>query len=264
MAKVFVGVGHGGADAGAVGYLTEKNVNLKMAKACRDYLLTHGVEVMISRETDKTDYLNDKINRCNQYGADLALDIHNNGGGGDGFEAYHTLNGGTGKVLAQNIEAEVKAIGQNSRGCKTRANTNGTDYYGFIRKTKMPAVICEGVFVDNAADASQADTDAECRAFGEAYARGILKTLGIADVPQQEIKADKAEKKETSSIPYRVRVTTDALRIRQGAGTGYRITGVIRDRGTYTIMEEQVAEDRTWGRLKSGAGWICLDYAKKL
>ena len=73
----------------------------------------------------------------------------------------------------------MKAIGQNSRGCKTKANSNGKDYYGFIRETSCPAVICEGVFVDNKADASQADTAAEQKAFGVAYAKAILKTLGI-------------------------------------------------------------------------------------
>lgn len=38
MARVFIGVGHGGTDPGAVGYLVEKDVNLKMARACYDYL----------------------------------------------------------------------------------------------------------------------------------------------------------------------------------------------------------------------------------
>jgi N-acetylmuramoyl-L-alanine amidase len=51
----------------------------------------------------------------------------------------------------------------------------------FIRNTVAPAVILEGVFVDNAADAAAADTDAECKAFGEAYAKGILKTLGVSE-----------------------------------------------------------------------------------
>ena len=52
-------------------------------------------------------------------------------GGGDGFEAYYTIHGGTGKVLAQNIEKQVIKIGQNSRGCKTRQGQRG-DYYAFV------------------------------------------------------------------------------------------------------------------------------------
>lgn len=58
---------------------------------------------------------------------------------------------------------------------------------------------------------------------------------------------------------YLVKVTTDALNIRSGAGTNHGVVGCIRDRGTYTIVETQ----GNWGRLKSGAGWICLDYTSK-
>lgn len=180
MAKVFLGVGHGGSDSGAVGYIVEKDVNLNMALACKDYLEANGVEVKMSRYKDEDDSLNEEVRECNAYNPDLAVDIHNNAGGGDGFEVYHTLNGGTGKTLAENIEKEVIAIGQNSRGVKTRRGNNG-DYYGFIRMTKCPAVICEGVFVDNQADATQADTLEEQKVFGRAYAKGILKTLGIID-----------------------------------------------------------------------------------
>ena len=64
----------------------------------------------------------------------------------------------------------------------------------------------------------------------------------------------------STSSSYLVKVTTDALNIRAGASTGYKINGCIRDRGTYTIVETQ----GNWGKLKSGAGWICLDYTKKV
>ena len=180
MKKVFIGVGHGGKDSGAVGYLVEKDVNLVEALACRDFLEAHGVVVLMSRTKDENDSLIEEIRECNAFNPDLAIDIHNNAGGGDGFETYYHFKGGTSKILAENIEAEVKVIGQNSRGCKTRINSGGKDYYGFIRETKCPAVIVEGCFVDNATDAKIADTAEEQRAFGVAYAKGILKTLGIA------------------------------------------------------------------------------------
>ena len=177
MSKVFLGVGHGGNDPGAVGYLREEDVNLNMALACRDYLVANGVEVLMSRMRDENDTLNEEIRECNAYNPDLAVDIHNNAGGGDGFEVYYSVSG-EGKTLAQNLEAEVKALGQNSRGCKTKRGNNG-DYYGFIRSTKCKAVIVEGVFVDNANDVKIADTLEEQKAFGVAYAKGILKELGI-------------------------------------------------------------------------------------
>lgn len=178
--KVFLGVGHGGSDPGAVGYIKEADVNLAMAKACYNVLVAHGVLVKMSRTKDENDDLNQEIRECNAFAPDLAVDIHNNAGRGDGFECYYSVVGGLGRTLALNIEAEVKKIGQNSRGVKTKPGAGGADYFGFIRETSCPAVIVEGVFVDNKQDAAQADTAAEQRKFGEAYARAILKTLGIA------------------------------------------------------------------------------------
>ena len=69
----------------------------------------------------------------------------------------------------------------------------------------------------------------------------------------------KSDSKSGSSDVYLVKVTCDALNIRKGPGTGYAVVGCIRDRGTYTI----VGTSGNWGRLKSGAGWICLDYTSR-
>jgi N-acetylmuramoyl-L-alanine amidase len=179
MKKVFLGVGHGGNDSGAVGLLVEKEVNLVMALACRDFLVKHGVEVKMSREKDENDPLTNEIAECDIFYPDLAIDIHNNAGGGEGFEAYHYHKGGESLHLAQNIEEEIKVIGQRSRGLKTKLNASGSDYFGFIRKTVSPAVIVEGAFVDNKADSEKINTPEKQKAFGIAYAKGILKTLGI-------------------------------------------------------------------------------------
>ncbi len=59
---------------------------------------------------------------------------------------------------------------------------------------------------------------------------------------------------------YLIKVTVDALNVRKGAGTNNAISTCIRDKGVYTIIETQ----NNWGKLKSGAGWICLDYTQKI
>ena len=65
--------------------------------------------------------------------------------------------------------------------------------------------------------------------------------------------------------PYLVKVTTSVLNIRKGAGTNYGTNGSIRDMGTYTIVAEADGQGASkWGKLKSGAGWISLDYTKKV
>lgn len=67
----------------------------------------------------------------------------------------------------------------------------------------------------------------------------------------------------TPFTPYTVRVTVTDLYIRKGAGTNYGTNGFIKP-GVYTIVAEADGQGATkWGKLKSGAGWISLDYAKK-
>lgn len=206
--RVFIGVGHGGSDPGAVANgFKEKNLNLAIALACQDELARHGVQTKISRTKDENDDLTERIKECNAFDPDLALDIHNNAGGGDGAEVYHTIYGGTGKVLANNILNEAVKIGQNSRGAKTKVNSSGSDYFGFIRQTKAPAVIVECAFVDNKKDIQIIDTAAEQVEMGVAIAKGILKTLGIA-YKEPEAPA----KTETTGKIYRVQVGAYAVK----------------------------------------------------
>lgn len=76
---------------------------------------------------------------------------------------------------------------------------------------------------------------------------------------------DKIGKVNNSDDGYLVKITASALNIRAGASTEHRIVGCIRDRGTYTIVEESNGRGATkWGKLKSVAGWISLDYTTKL
>lgn len=65
---------------------------------------------------------------------------------------------------------------------------------------------------------------------------------------------------------YKIRVTADVLNIRAGAGTNYKKIGSINNKGIYTIVKESAGKGSTkgWGKLKSGIGWISLDYVKKL
>ena len=189
MAKVFISPGHGGSDPGAVANgFKEKDLNLSIALACRDELERHGITVGMTRTEDTFQPLQEDIDECNAFAPDLALDIHNNAGGGDGAEVYYSVNGGTGKVMAQNILDEIVAIGQNSRGIKTKTNSQGLDWFGIIRETYAPTVLVECAFVDTKADLAIIDTEAEQKAMGVAIAKGVLKTLGIT---WEEPQADK-------------------------------------------------------------------------
>ena len=77
--------------------------------------------------------------------------------------------------------------------------------------------------------------------------------------------ADIKTSSSSTATSYLVKVTTDVLNIRKGPGTNYGTNGDIRDKGVYTIVAESDGPGASkWGKLKSGAGWISLDYAKKV
>lgn len=83
-------------------------------------------------------------------------------------------------------------------------------------------------------------------------ANEVNKILGSAPTPSFE--------------PYLIKVTYNPyINIRSGPGVNYKDVGDVPCGGVYTIVEEKVNGSQTWGRLKSGAGWICLTgYTKKV
>ena len=82
---------------------------------------------------------------------------------------------------------------------------------------------------------------------------GVVKTKDLVEYGSSQIIQD-------DFAPYLALITTDTLNVRAGAGTNYRTTTQVKKNQVYTI----VSQKDNWGKLKSGAGWICLDYTKKL
>ena len=80
--------------------------------------------------------------------------------------------------------------------------------------------------------------------------------------PQYILKANQIESSNTSNTftPYLVKITTDVLNVRAGAGTSHKITTQVKRNGVYTIVDKS----GDWGKLKSGAGWINLSYTERI
>ena len=73
-------------------------------------------------------------------------------------------------------------------------------------------------------------------------------------------KAPSQDTSNTTFTPYLVKINTDVLNVRAGAGTSYKITTQVKRNGVYTIVNKS----GDWGKLKSGAGWINLSYTEKI
>lgn len=66
-------------------------------------------------------------------------------------------------------------------------------------------------------------------------------------------------------VPFLVKVSINNLNIRKGPGTNFSCTGYYTGAGVYTIVDTAKGTGASlWGKLKSGAGWISLDYVTRL
>ena len=169
MKKIYSNAGHTNSDPGAVGYETERKLNVKVTEYMNEYLLANYVCEVKSSTGDMG--LTAVCNDANSWGADLFVSNHFNAGKGDGYEAlvYNQKRVELGKIF----EKYVKEAGQNSRGVKLRPDL------AVLKNTNMPAILNEGAFVDNLKDIQDWNDDAELKALGIAYAKAAAEFLGL-------------------------------------------------------------------------------------
>lgn len=98
------------------------------------------------------------------------------------------------------------------------------------------------------------------RTYDIASVKGDRVVLSYASVIMYAVKAEAIE----PDIPYMFRTTCNSLNIRRGPGVTYSIVGSIDEddgnKNLYTI----VSEEGTWGKLKSGVGWVSLRYIDRV
>ena len=206
--------GHGGSDTGAtrthngVTYI-ERDLNLKIALACKAELEKSGVTVYLTRTDNNTKpSLTERAIIASNYGADLFISIHNNSQAGDtatGSEvwvpnssSYNYYAYQTGQTLGNDIINQLASLGLNKRGVFTRnatpvggnpAETYPTgdisDYYTVINESRrrgIPGMIVEHAYVSNPSDAANfLSSDAKLQALGASDAKGILEYIKSAE-----------------------------------------------------------------------------------
>ena len=87
---------------------------------------------------------------------------------------------------------------------------------------------------------------------------GVVKPSFL--VPYDQNTSAIATSKNDSFKSYLAMVTTNILNVRSGPGTKYKINTQVKKYEIYTIIEEKDG----WGKLKSGAGWVSLEYMKEM
>ena len=163
--RICISVGHGksaggGYDSGAVGggfheFRIARKIGFYIAEALKNY----GCDtVLINYDADM--YLTDRIAYVNRENFDLAAEIHLNAGGGTGSEVYYKHADEGGKKLAAEISAGIaKTFSLRDRGAKTKLNSTGGDYFGFVRSVGCRSLLIETVFIDSSSDRKTVETE---------------------------------------------------------------------------------------------------------
>jgi len=173
MKKIYINPGHSDRDPGAVGYETERKLNVAVSQYMRDYLMEY-FECEVRSNPGSMDSLTAICNDANSWGADLFVSVHFNAGGGDGYEAL--VYGENRVALGRIFEKYVQQAGQNSRGVKLRPGLY------VLKNTAMPAIINEGAFVDNRADIADWNDAGELQRLGIAYAKAAAEYLNLNEL----------------------------------------------------------------------------------
>lgn len=192
--KIYINPGHSDVDPGAVGYATERELNVKVSTYMNAYLLAnYNVETRMNPGSINS--TREVAKDANAWGADLFVSNHFNAAGGDGYEAL--VCNEKRRSLGEIFEKHVKAIGQNSRGVKIRPGLV------VLNSTNMPAVLNEGAFVDNKKDIQDWDEDHELKKMGEAYAKAAAEYMGLSKKTQVNTPSVKPSA-ETVSVTLKV------------------------------------------------------------
>lgn len=178
--RIFIGVGHGGTDPGAVNTalaLEEAGINLTIAMLMQYDLKRHGVQVKLSRNVDEEDRLKEEIAECNAFAPDFAVEIHTNAGGGTGFEVYYQLepweHSKASLQMAKLFDENVcKYLNVNTRGLKTNRNL------GWLKQENTSCILVENFFIDGPRAVWYSQPE-QLEKLSKAYVRSILEFFGI-------------------------------------------------------------------------------------
>lgn len=240
----------------------ESDMAWKLQGYLKSALESYGFTVIVTRTSQDKDLALEARGKMSK-GCVLFLSLHSNAceDAAVNYPLACCCVSGKADVLGQKLAETVQTvmnIRQNGKIWK-RQGTSG-DYYGVLRgaaSVDTPGILLEHSFHTNAAAANWLLQDANLKKMAQAEADTIAAYYHVKENASTGPAA--SENKTAPKGSYLVKITCDALNIRKGPGTGYAVVGCIRDRGVYTIIEEKDG----WGRLKSGAGWICLNYTAK-
>ena len=178
--KIVVDAGHGGKDAGALSPngLTEKNINLSVAKFLADYLHKAGAKVILTRNNDRFIPLPGRVAIANRNRANLFVAVHQNSAANASANRTETyFSNPQSARVAQLVQNELVKYSGNANGGSLRAD------FHVIRKTAMRSILTEAGFISNPTEAGRIASADFRKAQAQAIFTGLKRAYGVADQP---------------------------------------------------------------------------------
>lgn len=188
---IVIDPGHGGSQKGAeYNGLEEKNINMTVSLAMAEELEKYeGVQVYLTHTSPEDEMsIKERAEFAKEVDADYFFCIHFNASGNHNFygaEAWVTSYGryySEMKAFSEIVLQEFEEIGVYNRGVKTKLETDGTDYYGVLRRNAefdIPSVIIEHCHMDHDEDLGFIDEEADLVNFGKLDATSVAKFLNL-------------------------------------------------------------------------------------
>ncbi len=171
---VVLDAGHGGYDPGATYGRDEKWYNLDITLRLEKILIAKGIQVKLTRTTDKFVGLDERAEMANGWGADVFISIHNNAffdKSMNGTMTFYYPSSYSGKRYATIIQQDLlKNLGTRDLGVKS--NT-----FVVLKNTKMPAVLVEVACMSNESDKAKLETEEFRQKAAESLAESIVKIV---------------------------------------------------------------------------------------
>jgi len=180
--------GHGGNESGAKGYyegraILEKDVNLYIGQKVFEILQNDGINVISTRLTDKDVTLQERAEIANRANATLFVSIHNNAFDSPDAKGTLTLYAYdepkenqviSDYQVAKIMQAElIKGTGGYNRNLLRNPNIYVT------RATKMPALLCECLFMTNSEDLKVLVNNERLDKIAQSIADGVKNCLEV-------------------------------------------------------------------------------------
>lgn len=170
---IFIDVGHGGDDAGAVsanGKFTESALNLKLALMLKSELESIGATVKMSRDSNESLDPSVRIARFKEAKADLCVSIHRNYSPSSSVSAFNTYHFNPFTKTAADL------IYDSTNDLYTKTNHSGVKWHYFYmsRLTDCPVVLTENGYISNASELLKIIDDDFNKKCAKALTRGIV------------------------------------------------------------------------------------------